>query len=306
MAQVVPTKEKAAAAAGAQTTGAGGPSGGGDYENVIILDLDESSTGEGSAAPPGVPAPPSPTSPGPAAPHATAVAASPYPPEVPVATPAPTPPELADELVVPQDMVLLSRRTLFVQGALYFVVALAALLIGLAVRPDNPATETPQGETEPTGEALPMPIEGKILYDPGDGRFQGDAGAVVIALPAGKHPEKPLPADSLGPHDRLSPVGQRAVRAIQDLGGAYTRADREGRFFVTVPRQGTYRLLIVSASVNRPVRDTVMDPVDEMEIERYFNAAAQLVGRSKYRWTVEDVDPDLGKIDLPFGKTGEE
>ena len=81
---------------------------------------------------------------------------------------------------------------------------------------------------------------------------------------------------------RSEPVARAMVRRIEELGGAYTRANGEGSFSLLVPDRGTYHLLILSRHAQRPA-DVPIDELDLDEIQKYFASADHLINRHHNR-----------------------
>ena len=117
-----------------------------------------------------------------------------------------------------------------------------------------------------------VPVEGKVLLDSPSGAKRGDEGAVVIVLPAGKFPGKPLPIAGLRPGDPPPAAGNATSAALAEFGGAAARADASGDFTLFVPAAGSYRILVLSRQATRG-HDTPDDPSDIAGLGKYFDAA---------------------------------
>ena len=224
------------------------------------------------------------------APAEPAPAASP--PGVNQATPEPVPqaaqPALQAGRPVPQGMILYRRQTLYVQAVLFVVVAAVGFGSGYFIgRGDATFEEKVRREQ---AQKQPVLIEGKLLYRPVAGKVEGDPGAVVIAMPEVEEPlKKKISVHGIRPRDPAPRASDKSVRAIEQLGGAYARADASGSFWMQVPQQGTYRLLLISRHATRP-KDSEIEELDADEIGMYFTLPRDLVGRCKYRWTREQLD----------------
>ena len=230
----------------------------------------------------------------PSAPAAAEQAGTESPPPADVAIPA--------GQGVPQGMILFQRRTYYVQGVLFLLLAVAAFGSGYFIGRGD-ATVKLENELEEASRVR-VPIEGKLFYFPGTGQVAGDFGAVVIALPEGRFPEKPLPIDGIRPQDPPPDEGQRTVRLIRELGGAYARADADGNFLTEAPDQGKYRLLIISNHAARP-QGVEVDEVDLVEMEKYFALADHLINRFKYRWELREINIGTNPIEVDFGRDGQ-
>jgi len=202
---------------------------------------------------------------------------------------------------VPQGMILFPRRSCYVQGFLFVVLAAAAFGAGYLIGRGD-ATVEKQIEQEQAGKERIL-IEGKLVYEPGAGQIAGDKGAVVIALPDGKYPQKTLPIQGIRPQDPSPAESQRTVRMIRQLGGAYAKANAEGDFSMVVSQQGEYRLLIVSSHAARP-QGVKLDEFDLAEMEKYFELADHLVNRFKYRWELKQINIGSDEIEVNFGRDG--
>jgi phage FluMu protein Com len=232
----------------------------------------------------------------------------PRPPETAAAgktTPSPPIGEFPVELArpLPQGVILYPRRTFYVQGLLLVILAAVAFgagyFIGLGDASDRKLREEEEAERQR------VPIRGKLVYDPGTGKIAGDENAVVIALPEGKSPASEISVQGIRPRDPPPSENDPSVRKIRELGGAYTRADALGAFYMVVPDQGEYRMLIISNNAARPT-GVEIDEVDLSEMQQYFQLAEHLVGRSQYRWTLEEVNVGFNPIELEFGRDGQE
>ena len=132
-----------------------------------------------------------------------------------------------------------------------------------------------------------------------------DAGAVIISLPAERLPQATLSIQGLRPRDPLPAAASEGVRKIEDFGAVYGRADDSGTFRMVFPEEGRYRVLLISRQTKRDA-DTDIDDLDLSEITRYFDRAADLVGPSKYRWTLEEITADSPPIEHNFGRSAKE
>lgn len=199
---------------------------------------------------------------------------------------------------VPSDMILYPRRTFYVQGILFVVLALAALGAGYFIG-RGVATNQMRDEQKAAVETA-VKIQGTLTYKAADGTKREDNGAVIIALPEEDAPAKKLPIADLGPDSSAPKKDHETLQAIRKLGGEYARADRQGRFYMTVPHQGPYYLLIISAHAKRPQGSNIPEPRLE-EMKDYFSMPDRLIGPYEYDWRREEVNVALDPIDVPFG-----
>ena len=205
--------------------------------------------------------------------------------------PSPQPSRLT---LVPSDKILLPRRMIYVEAVLYVTVAATAFGLGyLAGRGGWSAAGKDNGDVQLRG------VLGKVSLISPTGGKRGDEGAVVILLPAGKLPGKRLPAAGLRPGDRPPAKGDAASLVLADLGGATARADVSGVFTLSVPAAEGYRILVLSAHLTREPNAALEQP-DISELEKYFDAPADLLQRCRYHWLKKDLRRDSGPIDIEF------
>jgi hypothetical protein len=101
----------------------------------------------------------------------------------------------------------------------------------------------------------------------------------------------------------VPPPGHFSVRAIERCGGIYARADATGLAALVFPRPGKYHVLLVSRHAARPPGKPI-EPGDLEAIKRYFPYGADLIGSSKYSWSLEDVRDGGRPIERDFGLDG--
>jgi len=207
---------------------------------------------------------------------------------------------------VPRGMILFPRRAYYVQGLLFLILAAASFGSGYFIGRGD-ATLEKQIALEQSSKQSVL-LEGRLVYNPGTGQITGDHNAVILALPELPREELPagkLPIDGIRPQDPPPPQTQRSVRMINELGGAYARANLEGNFFMQVPDQGKYYLLIISRNTERP-QGTEIDELDLADMKKYFKLAEHLVGRYKYRWELREIDFGTDTIEENFGRDGQD
>ena len=124
-------------------------------------------------------------------------------------------------------------------------------------------------------------VQGRLTYRPDPLSGRPDAGAVVILLPADRTPTETIPVAGLRVHETLR-MDSPGYLAVNKFGGAVERTGAGGEFMlVVVP--GTYHVLLISRSAHRPAGEPIR-PSDLAEMRKYFYAAEDLVGPSKYFW----------------------
>lgn len=196
-------------------------------------------------------------------------------------------------------MVVLPRWSLYVQGLLIAVAGLVGLVLGYAMGRGG-ASQRPGGEP---AEPVPVLIEAKVVYVAAPGELANDGGAVLIALPAQRRPERTLSIAGLKPQDPPPATNAPAVRAIVDFGGLYERADAEGNVALRFPDQGVYFLLIISRHSRRPEQQ----PIDKQhlaEARRYFFLASELIGSWDYRWMPVTIGEHTRRLQCTFAPDG--
>ena len=209
--------------------------------------------------------------------------------------PSPQPSRL---IPVPSDQILLPRRILYVEAVLFVTVAVTAFGLGyLTGRGGWSAAD--KVDAENTDVQMRVPVEGRVWLVPPAGAKRGDEGAVVIVLPAGKSPGRPLPVAGLRPGDPLAATGHATPTALAEFGGAVARADATGNFALFVPAAGSYRILIISHQAKRGT-DEPLQQSDILELGKYFDAPDNLLEHCRYRWLTKDLRHGTGPIDEEF------
>lgn len=186
------------------------------------------------------------------------------------------PPTTADTIVVP-------RRVIYLQGGLLGAVALVAFAIGVIM-----------GSTFMARPASPphaCQITGAVMYVLGP-RRRPDVGAVVILLPQSpKPPETKVPVAGLRPVDPAPPPDAEGITTLRRLGGAYARADANGRFELEIPSQGRYLVLAISnerrstAFKNAPASDIA-------KLAPFFDSPIALLAGRRYKIMAELIGSD--------------
>ncbi len=204
--------------------------------------------------------------------------------------------------IVPRQMILYPRKSLYLQAVLMLLLAVGAFACGYAIGRGDAAHHREVAREEAARESVL--VDGKLVYNPGTGQIAGDVDAVVIALPAERWPQKGFSIQGIRPQDPKPAESHKGVRRIVEFGGAYVRAAKSGNFDFLLPDQGAYRLLVISRHAARePGED--LDEVDLVEIQEYFPLAEQLIGRSKYRWSTEQIANGFKSVEIDFGRDGQ-
>jgi len=230
-------------------------------------------------------------------------AVRPWPISPSATAPALPPPAPEACMPAPPGTILYRRRTIYIQGVLFLLLGAGAFAAGYFVGRGDANRSLLVARKEAANQ--PVLVEGKLYYDTGAGSVAADAGAVFIALPAAKVAEEAISTTDLRPRDPPPADTNRRVRMIEDLGGVYARADDSGAFTAVLPKQGKYRVLLISRQTRRGAQIDI-DELDQSEINRYFDRAADLIGPHKYRWTFRDVTGPTLSIQHNFGRDGEE
>jgi hypothetical protein len=192
----------------------------------------------------------------------------------------------------PVDVIAVPRWIIYLQGGLLAVVALASFAIGLIA-----GSTFDSGERGPR-EPVACTLEGTINYAAGN-RNLADAGAVVAVIPQNQlRPDDKAPAVGLRPEDTLPGANDRGVSVLRELGGAYARTDNRGRFQVKLPDRGKYLILVISNSRQLKSLDEISTK-DLVELQPFFDNAADLLGRQRYQLTQEVVRGDW-RLDVVF------
>jgi hypothetical protein len=193
---------------------------------------------------------------------------------------------------VPSDKILFPRRMLYVEAVLYLAVAVVSFGLGyLFGRGGGP----PATSQEDAAIARRVPVMGSVTLVSTAGAKRGDRGAVVIALPAEKSPDKRLSATDLRPGGSEDPV----LQPLAAIGVAAVRADAAGNFTIFVPAAGNYRILVISHAATRG-SDGPMEQRDFEELARYFDSPAELLRRNRYQWLVRELRVDSKPLDVEF------
>lgn len=204
---------------------------------------------------------------------------------------------------VDQTKLAVPRTVIYLQGILLGVVALVAFVLGILVG-SGTTSNTPQNPRE-----RPFRLSGAVTYEGATRGTLPDDGAVVLILPVGSLPERDgkIPIAGIGPDDPTPPVDSPALGILSDIGGAYARADAEGRFRATLPRLGKYYVLVLSRNKRPQPSATGSDPLNEQrrrqlgQLGNYVDDAAGLLSKYLYDWREEEYLDDK-QLEVQFGK----
>lgn len=253
----------------------------GSQSNLPNVDSEERKNE--SVAPPGTPAASPPTS-GPATPAAVTATSDAPPAKGGVKLPPPT----TGSFQVPAGMILLPRRALFILTCLFMGVAVGAFYIGYLI---GQGDKKGGAIVEVSGPVHNVIVEGRLTYITPAGSVAGDSGAILIALPQASSPDPKLPHIGLRP-DEIAELGlgNEMATLIRKAGGNVVQADRDGAFLFTVPRPDKYFLLAISRKADRSASRPV-SAEDLAMINRYFLNPESLIGKKKYLWKLETLEP---------------
>jgi hypothetical protein len=181
------------------------------------------------------------------------------------------------------NFVVVPRYVVYAQGGLLAAIALSSLVIGVLL--GRSFAPRPASEAAPR-ECL---VSGSVTYRAG-ARTRPDRGAVVVLIPltadaAGER----APVAGLRPSDSPPAADNRGLGVIRQLGGAYTRADANGRFEVRIPANRYWRLVI---SHNQRAQGAAGESAIRM-LSRYFDDAADLVEDREYQWSQQAIADDV-------------
>ncbi len=204
----------------------------------------------------------------------------------------PTPVGLSSGGPSRHEYILLPRRTIYLQGLLFIVVGLVALGMGFLIGRGGVAEKAwdAEGSSHST-EPDPVLLEGRLTFEPADGKARPDYNAAIIVLPQSVDIEngrlhKRIPSPGIRSLDPPPAEDYGSLRQIRELGGCYARADEEGRFSLVLPDSGRYHLLLISRGAAR--RDgSQVDPADLEALAPHFRRPGYLVGERKYRLSLE-------------------
>ena len=180
-----------------------------------------------------------------------------------------------------QDLLLVSRKAVYVQGVLFLVVAAGAFGLGYLIGRGQGSAAADNAQAKKAAQEKVV-YSGAISFAAAGGAGQPDAGAVVVLLPAAGQPPRKFSSLGLRPQDAPGKVGDATIAAIQEFGGDFVRTDDAGSFQLVVPT-GNYHLLVVSRQGTRKAGQ-VMAAKDVTEMASYFEVPADLIGNRQHFW----------------------
>ncbi|MBN2293966.1 MAG: hypothetical protein JXM70_16180 [Pirellulales bacterium] len=235
-------------------------------------------------------------------PEETRKAEDDFPEAVITAPPLHVAPYADKEIHVPagDDYIVLPRRTIYLQGLLFVIVAILSLGMGILI---GRGVGAGSSNTDDSAEAAPVLLEGHLTFQSSNGPPRPDHNAAIIVLPelvdvenAQSAPRIPCPG--LRSLDPPPSEDYGSLRRIRELGGCYARADEEGNFSLVLPDRGRYHLLLISRGGVR-AEDSKVDESDLDTIAHFFRRPIYLIGGQKYRLTLEKFE-DRAQIEYNF------
>lgn len=198
-----------------------------------------------------------------------------------------TPPSAVD-----YELVSIPRRVIYLQAGLLVAVAVVCFTLGALM-----GGAVLRGVPDEQLASKPCVISGFVQVIDGVMK-KGDAGAVVIVLPQDRQEiDERAAADGLRPRDSLPPETHRGLGILRTNGAGFAKADANGKYQVSVPRQGKYFLLVISRA--KIGGEGEIDSLDLRKIARFFENANELIGQQKYRFSEERFVADR-KLDVSF------
>jgi hypothetical protein len=200
---------------------------------------------------------------------------------------------------MPADKILFPRRMIYIEAVLYLLIAAAAFGVGYVMgRGGGPRPVVKESGDRAAGKGVP--VEGRITFSSTrDSTPQPDPGAVVIALPKGKQPKNPLSPVGYRVDDPPVGKGSPAMTALDSLGGAMDRTDKDGRFTLFVPQSGWYYIIIISQRGERVLGDA-LERKDLQDLGKYFEPPEELLMRNRYKWIERNAVPQMEQVNVDF------
>ncbi len=205
------------------------------------------------------------------------------------------------------DFILLPRRTIYLQGALFVVVGLLALGMGFLIGRGGVMGNASNAEgSSDAAEADPVLIEGRLTFETENGETRPDHNAVIIVLPEGlavenNQPDLRIPSPGIRALDPPPPEDYGSLSQIVELGGGYARTDEDGGFSLVLPDCGRYHLLLISRGASCP--DGLAVDAEDLEfLTSHFRRASYLLGEQDYRLSVEKFE-GRAQIEHIFGSS---
>lgn len=196
--------------------------------------------------------------------------------------PAGSAPSVGDRLLIP-------RWVVYAQGVALAVVATLSFVIGVLTGNGAAAPAT----VGPKDCKLYGTISFKLA-----GASKTDDGAVVVALPQKAAVDEKAESAELSPKKNTPPPTHRSLQIIRQLGGAYTRTDRQGKFELKLPQAGPYYVLVVSNNLKQKGGDDEKT-LDLMQMGKFLKEPRQLLDKQRYQWSVTNIRGDQ-RLDASF------
>jgi hypothetical protein len=188
------------------------------------------------------------------------------------------------------EVIPIPRYVIYMQGGLIALVALVAFVIGILL---GSTFGGRAGEEAQSGV-----VTGSVTFADGP-RSRVDVGAVMMLLPQGRRPDEKIPIKGLRPADRQADESEKGIAMLRDVGGAYARADENGRFELQVPNSGRYWLVVISHEKKRAGAGRELRNADLAKLARFFESAAGLLGDREFRIREETIRGDR-RVDVAF------
>lgn len=198
-------------------------------------------------------------------------------------------------------MLLISRQAIYVQGLLFMALGLVVFVLGFLIGRGHGLGPLESDGKQAKGN--PVVLQGSLVYLRAPGQLEGDEDAVAIAIPTDARPEALISTQGLSPQTAMNLETSPGLNAIASLGGDYARADITGSFQLVVPKEGDYHLLLLSRHALRPGGERV-DPATMRDLGALFESPAELLGLTKYDWSVQHLAAGSANFTHEFGMSG--
>lgn len=194
---------------------------------------------------------------------------------------------------------LISRKILYVQAALFAVVGLVALWAGYQLG----RAVGPPASYNPGGAANDVQVHARFTYTTPQGDLATDSGTVLMVLPVDKVPQRPIDPAALHPQQPAPGQNDPAVLALEELGGRYARAEANGTCQMQLPQGGRYHLLYISRQTRRARGESI--PAAHMELlGSYFARPDVLIGTQRYVLVTRELHEPKVELYNHFDKSG--
>lgn len=191
--------------------------------------------------------------------------------------------------------VTLPRYVIYSQGLLLGVVAVVSLMTGIFLgRAFSPTTSPIDPAT------MPCIVRGKVEYEDSQGSRLPDMGAVILALPVARQPEKIISSEGFSVDDPEPKADHPGLRELESIGGKIARVDPAGRFELRVPRGGDFYLVAISKQARRG--EDPHQPKITSTVGKYIGPATKLLGMQRYLMQ-EPVLREERNVDFVFSRS---